>query len=190
MVIALGVFLSILFPAAIAQSAHAALLNDLSNVATSLTTQVNAVTQSVAPVSTPQSSNQPSRKQTTNTQTQATPSSVSTPATTAAVSQRQAPPATVTSARPPMSMTIEARETLDMNNLRLMALMTPLALNVSRPAIVMSGSSSMNSAIPLRSSAQGWELFGVAWYWWTIAAAIGSSGLYSLRRFMAPRNLI
>lgn len=184
MVAALGVFLSILFPAAIAQSAHATLLNDLSNVATSLTTQVNAVTQSVAPASTPQSSNQPSKKQTTNTQTQATPSSASTPATTAAVSQQQAPPTTVTSARPPMSMTIEARETLDMNNLRLIALMTPLALNVSRPAIVMSGSSSMNSAIPLRSSAQGWQLFGVAWYWWTTIAIAGAGGLILRRKIV------
>lgn len=112
-----------------------------------------------------------------------------TPEPTAATATSSPDPAPVTAASTtssPSSATVAvaARETVDIDSLRLATLITPLSLKTLPRTVTTAGTVSHASFVPLQTSEKGWELFGVAWYWWTIAAAAGGGAFIWKRRLV------
>lgn len=66
------------------------------------------------------------------------------------------------------------------------------SLPTIRGADENSGSAVLGATIraPLQSSAEGWKIFGIAWYWWVVMiAAIIALGRLVAERFRTHRQL-
>jgi len=188
---ATSLILSITLALILPQAAHAKVLDRLRSSAVPVSVQLKRVSRHTgrsyaAPFL-------PSQSYASLVNSQTERANESTPESTTATTTSSEPSpvvTTATSSPSPATVAVVARETFNLENLRLTALIAPLSLKTSPQTVTTAGSVSHASFVPLHTSEKGWELFGVAWYWWTFAAAISGSGLYAFRRFMAPRNLI
>lgn len=125
-----------------------------------------------------------SRASLVNSQTEQMTASAPESNTATATPSPEPAPVVTTTASPlsPATVAVAARETVDLDELRLAALVTPLSLKTSPQTVTTAGLVSHASFVPLHASEKGWELFGVAWYWWMIVAAVGGGALIWKRR--------